>query len=86
MNQKILKLIFKDSSSENLAFLSITIGKDKKNTDKNLIETNAWLKKFFSQKDIGFIDNSGIKETYLGKKLLYLSKRDNSALAKNCLG
>lgn len=86
MNQKILKLIFKDSSSENLAFLSITIGKDKKNFDKNLIETNAWLKHFCSQKDIGFIDNSGIKETYLGKKLLYLSKRDNSALAKNCLG
>ena len=55
--------------------MSITIGKDKKNTDKNLIETNAWLKNFFSQKDIGFIDNSGIKETYLGKKLLYLSKR-----------
>ena len=52
---------------------------------KNIIETNARLKNYCSQKGLGCIENNGIKEVNSGKKCLHLNKKGNSALAKNLL-
>ena len=53
--------------------------------EENIIETNARLKNYCSQKGLGYIENNGIKEVNLGKKCLHLNKKGNSALAKNLL-
>ena len=83
--KKVLRKVSKDSPSAQLAFSSIIVRKDKKNLEKNIIETNARLKNYCSQKGLGYIENNGIKEVNLGKKCLHLNKKGNSALAKNLL-
>ena len=77
--KKIFRKISKDSPSTQLAFSSIIVRKDKKNLEKNVIETNAHLNYCCSQKGLGYIENNGIKEVRLGKKRLHLNKRGNSA-------
>lgn len=52
-------------SSTSIAFLSIINRKDKTKIQKNLINTNARLKKF-CKTGIDFIDKSSIKEFYFG--------------------
>lgn len=44
--KNILRVVYKNSSSTNLMFLSRITGKDNKNIKKNLIETNARLKRY----------------------------------------
>ena len=44
--KNILRVVSKNSSSTNLMFLSRLTGKDNKNIKKNLIETNARLKRY----------------------------------------
>ena len=44
--KNILRVVSKNSSSTNLMFLSRITGKDNKNIKKNLIETNARLKRY----------------------------------------
>ena len=44
--KNILRVVSKNSSSTNLMFLSRITGKDNKNIKKNLIETNACLKRY----------------------------------------
>ena len=83
--KKIFRKVSKDPPSTQLAFSSIIIRKDKKNSEKSIIETNARLKNYCSQKGLECIENSGIKELHLAKKCLHLNKKRNSALAKNLL-
>ena len=61
---------------------SIINCKDKTKIQKTLTDTNTRLKNFCMQKGISFIDTSGIKEFYLGKRKLHLNKKGNGALAK----
>ena len=44
--KNILRVVSKNYSSTNLMFLSRITGKDNKNIKKNLIETNARLKRY----------------------------------------
>ena len=48
--------------------------------EKNIIETNARLKNYCSQKGLRYIENNGIKEVHLGKERL---QKGDGALAKN---
>ena len=80
--KKIFRKVSKDSPSTQLAFSLIIVRKDKKNLEKSIIETNARLKNYCSQKGLGYIENNGIKEVHLGKKRLHLNKKGNIALAK----
>ena len=76
--KKIFRKVSKDSPSTQLAFSLIIVRKDKKDLEKSIIE----LKNYCSQKGLGYIENNGIKEVYLGKKRLHLNKKGNIALAK----
>ena len=58
-----------------VAFSSIIVRKDKKNLEKSIIETNASLKNYCSEKGLGYIENNWIKEVHLGKKRLHLNKK-----------
>ena len=60
--------------------------KDRRNTDKQRIDTNAKVKNFCNQKNIPLIDNGDIKEEHLRVKNLHLNRRGNSLFAKNLLG
>ena len=71
---------------EDCFFSNIIYRKDRRNTDKQRIDTNARLKNFFNQKNIPLIDNGNIKEEHLGVKKLQLNRRGNSLFAKNILG
>ena len=53
--------------------------------EKSIIETNARLKNYCSQKGLGYIEKNGIKEVHLGKKRIHLNIKGNRALAKNLL-
>ena len=55
--KKIFRKASKDSPSTQLPFSSIIVRKDKKNLEKNIIETNARLKNYCSQKGLGYIGN-----------------------------
>ena len=59
----------KSSPSTNLAFSSTIIRKDKKNIEEANLEANAHLK-ILHAKSIGYTDNSGMEEVYLGKKVV----------------
>ena len=83
--KKNFREVSKDSPSTQLAFSSVIVRKDKKNLEKGIIETNARLKNYCSEKGLGFIENNGIREVHLGEKRLHLNKNVNSALAKNLL-
>ena len=74
------------SSDTEIVFSNIIYRKDRRNTDKQSVETNARLKNFCNQKNIPLIDNGNIKEEHLGVKKLYLNRRGNSLFAKNLLG
>ena len=80
--KKILKKVSANVPSTSLAFSSIIVRKGKKNIEKSITDTNARLKNFCVQKNIGFINNSNIKEYFLGKKKLHLGQRCNSVFAK----
>ena len=69
-----------------IAFSNIIYQKDKRNTDKQRVDTNARLKNFCNQIYIPLIDNGNIKEEQVGVKKLYLNRRGNSLFAKNLLG
>ena len=58
-------------------FPSLIVRKDKKNIDKEVVDTNAGLRNFCNQKNIDYIDNTNIKEDHLGNKKLHLNKRGN---------
>ena len=73
--KKIFNKVSKESPSTSIAFWSIIIHKCKMIIQKTLTETNACLKNFCIQKEISFIDNSGIKEFHLGKRKLHLNKK-----------
>ena len=80
-----MKEVKRISPNTKIAFSSITIRKDKKGIDKNVVETNARLKNYCSQKKLDYIENTNIKEEHLGVKKLHLNKRGNSLLATNFL-
>ena len=83
--KKIGKEVKRISRNTKIAFSSIKIRKDKKDIDKNVVETNARLKNYCSQKKLDYIENTNIKEEHLGVKKLHLNKRGNSLLATNFL-
>ena len=74
------------SPDAKIVFSNIIYWKDRRNTDKQRIDTNARLKNFCNQKNIPLIDNGNIKEEHLGVKKLHLNRRGNSLFAKNLLG
>ena len=74
------------SPDTKIVFSNIIYWKDRRNTDKQRIDTNARLKNFCNQKNIPLIDNGNIKEEHLGVKKLHLNRRGNSLFAKNLLG
>ena len=51
MSKKIVKEVKRISTNTKNAFSSITIRKDKKGIGKNVVETNARLKNYCSQKE-----------------------------------
>ena len=83
--KKIVKEVKRISPNTKIAFSSITIRKDKKGTNNNVVETNARLKNYCSQKKLDYIENTNIKEEHVGVKKLHLNKRRNSLLAANFL-
>ena len=74
------------SPDTKILFSNIIYRKDRRNTDRQRIDTNARLKNFCNQKNISLIDNGIIKEEHLGVKKLHLNRRGNSLFAKNQLG
>ena len=74
------------SPDKKIVFSNIIYRKDRRNTDKQCIDTNARPKNFCNQKNIPLIDNGNIKEEHLGVKKLHLNRRGNSLFAKNLLG
>ena len=63
-------------------FSSGIVQKDKNNNNKEVLDTNAILRRFRNQKNIDYIDNTNIKEDHLGIKNLRLNKRGNSIYVK----
>ena len=57
---KIVKQNSRKAPSNNLAFSSVIVKKDKQKLDKSLSETKTHLKNVCLQKIIGFIDNKYI--------------------------
>ena len=66
-------------------FSSLTIRKDIKNMDKEVLDTDLRLRNFCIQKNIDYIDNANIKEDHQGIKKLHLNKRGNWVLVQNLL-
>ena len=64
-------------------FSNIIYRKERRNTDKQRIETNTRLKNFCNQKNIPLIDNGNIKEEHLRVKKLHPNRRGNSQFARN---
>ena len=62
--KKLFNHFSKQSPLTSIEFSSIINRKDKTNIQKTLTDTNTRLKNFCMQKEISFIDNSGIKEFY----------------------
>ena len=77
--KKIVNKISKEPLSSSIEFSSIINCKDKTYVQKALTDTNTRLKSFSIQNRSSFIDNSRIKEYYLGKRKLHLNKKSNSA-------
>ena len=83
MSKKIPKKVNKCSPEIKVVFSGIIVQKDKKKIHKDIIDTNARLKNFYSQKDIDYVDNTNINEDHLGVKKLHLNKKGNSMFARN---
>ena len=81
--KKIFTKVSKKLSSTSIAFSLIISHKDKNNIKKNLTDTNAHLKKLYTQLGISFIENNGIKNFHLCKRKLHLNKSESSVFAKN---
>ena len=64
----------KGSPETKVVFSGLIVWKDKKDTHKDVIDTNARLKNFFGQKSIDYSDTTNIKEDHLGVKKLHLNK------------
>ena len=70
------------SPDTKIVFSNLIYRKDRRNTNKQRIDTNARIKNFGNQKNIPLIDNGNIKEehlgvkscTWIGKVILYLPK------------
>ena len=84
--KKLCKKAKRISSDTKIVFSNIIYLKDRRDTDKQRIDTNARLKNFCNQKNILLTDNGNIKEEHLGVKKLRLNRRGNSLFAKNLLG
>ena len=67
-------------------FSNLIYRKDRRNTNKQRIDTNARIKNFGNQKNIPLIDNGNIKEEHLGVKKLHMNRTGNSLFATNLLG
>ena len=80
-----MKSVKRFSPQTKLVFSSLIVLKDKKNIDKEVLDTNARLKNFCNQKNIDYIDYINFKEDHLGIKKLRLDKRGNSVFAQNLL-
>ena len=74
------------SPDTKIVFSNLIYRKDRRNTNKQRIDTNARIKNFGNQKNIPLIDNGNIKEEHLGVKKLHLNRRGNFLFAKNLLG
>ena len=83
--EKIVNKVKKTSPDTVLSFSDIVFRKDKKNIEKMRADTNSRLKNFCKQKNIELILNNNLKEEYLGIKKLHLSKKGNTAFARNLL-
>ena len=83
--KKIVKELTTKLPKVKIAFSGLITGKDKKNLDKNVTETNKRLRNYCRQKDIDYIGNSNITEDSLGVKKLRLNRKGNSCFAKNLL-
>ena len=84
--KRICEKVKRFSSVTKIALSNIIYRKDKRNIDKQRIDTNSRLKNFCSQKNISLIDDSNIREEHSGVKKLHLNRRGNSLFAKNLLG
>ena len=71
------------SPDTKIVFLNIIYWKNRRNTDKQRIDTNSRLIKFCNQKNDPLIYNGTIKKELLGVKKLLLNRRGNSLFAKN---
>ena len=74
------------SPDTKIAFLNTIYRKDRRNTNKQHVDTDARLKNLFYLKNTPLIDNGNIKEEHVGLTTLHLNRRDNSLFAKNLLG
>ena len=84
--KKIAKLVKEGAPESKLSFSSIMIRTDRKNITENTInDVNGRLKTYCMHNNLGFIDNSNIDASCLGKKKLHMSKKGSSLLAKNIL-
>ena len=86
MCQKLCEKIKRISPDTKIVFSNIIYQKDRRNTDKQRIDTNARLKNVCNQKTISLRDNGNIKDEHLGVRKLHLNRRGNSLFAKNLLG
>ena len=83
--KKIVKKTKKKSPSTKLCFSDIIVRKDKKNLEKPRADTNSRLKNFCKQKNLGFIENSNLKDNHLAAKKLHLNRKGDSIFAKNLI-
>ena len=84
--KKITKLVKEGAPDTKLSFSSIMIRTDRKNITENIInDVNGRIKTYCMHNNLGFIDNSNIDASCLGKKKLHMSKKGSSLLAKNIL-
>ena len=83
--KKIVKKTKKKSPSTKLCFSDIIVRKDKKNLEKPRADTNSRLKNFCKQKNLGFIENSNLKDNHLAAKKLHLNRKGDSVFAKNLI-
>ena len=68
-----------------IAFSGLITGKDKKNLDKNVAETNKRLRNYCRQNNIKYIDNSNITQDSLRVKKLLLNRKLTAFFAKKLL-
>ena len=66
--KKIVKEVKRISPNTKITFSSITIRKNKKCIDKNIVETNARLKNYCSQKKLDYIENTKHQRRTLRRK------------------
>ena len=85
MSKKICEEAKRISPGTKIVFSNIIYLKDRRNTNKHGIDTNARLKNFWNQKNIPLIDNGNIKGENLGVKKWHLNRRGNSLFPKKLL-